>query len=94
MLKYKEKFTSLSRFAFTLMADEGNKCRWFLKGLHPTIESHLSIFKIIKYADLIDCAIITERDLPKSQTAQDKKYKRNYQDGSPDRGTNKQDGQS
>ena len=36
--EYEEQFTALSRFALTLVANEGNKCRKFLEGLRPNIK--------------------------------------------------------
>lgn len=45
--------------------------------LHPTIKSCLSVLEVTMYLDLVDRAIIAERDLVESQVSRDKKDKYN-----------------
>ena len=71
VMEYEATFTALSRFATALVADEQSKCRRFLEGLRPAIKSRLSILKLNVYADLVDRAIIAERDLAESQKARE-----------------------
>lgn len=67
--EYEEQFTTLSRFALTWVSNEGSKCRKFLEGLHTNIKGQLTILKLNNYVDLVDRAIIIERDLIQSQAA-------------------------
>ena len=72
--EYEEQFTALSRFAPTVVANEGSKCRKFLEGLRPNIKGRLTILKLNNYADLVDRAIIAERDIIQSQAARSNRH--------------------
>ena len=72
--EYEEQFTALSHFSPTLVADEGSKCRKFLEGLHPIIKRRLTILKLNNYADLVDRAIIVERDIIQSQVTRSNRH--------------------
>ncbi|KAH9671844.1 Endonuclease [Citrus sinensis] len=79
--EYEEQFIALSRFAPTLVANEGSKCRKFLEGLRPNIKGRLTILKINNYADLVDRAILAEKDILKAQVTRDQRNKKNRQGG-------------
>ncbi|XP_024047903.1 uncharacterized protein LOC112101454 [Citrus clementina] len=79
--EYEEQFTALSRFAHTLVANEGSKCRKFLEGLRPNIKGRLTILKINNYADLVDRAILAEKDILEAQVTRDQRNKKNQQGG-------------
>ena len=79
--KYEEQFTALSRFSPTLVANEGNKCKKFLEGLRPNIEGRLTIFKINNYVNLVDRAILAEKDILEAQVTKDQRNKKNRQGG-------------
>ena len=71
LAKYEEQFTALSRFAPTLVANEGSKCRQFLEGLRPNIKGRLTILKINNYVDLVDRTILAEKDIYEAQVTWD-----------------------
>ncbi|KAH9763231.1 Endonuclease [Citrus sinensis] len=79
--EYEEQFTALSRFAPTLVANEGSKCMKFLEGLRPNIKGQLTILKINNYADLVDRVILAEKDILEAQVTRDQRNKKNRQGG-------------
>lgn len=89
--EYEEQFTALSRFAHTLVANEGSKCRKFLEGLRPNIKGRLTILKINNYADLVDRAILAEKDILEAQVTRDQRNKKNPQ-GGPQNGSSYRQG--
>lgn len=75
--EYKEQFAVLSRFAPTLDANEGSKCRKFLERLRTNINGRLTIVKLNNYVDLVDRAILAEKDILETQATRDQRNKRN-----------------
>ncbi|KAI3889773.1 hypothetical protein MKW92_001340, partial [Papaver armeniacum] len=60
--QYQAKFEELSRFATHLVENEELKAFKFQEGLRPSIKSKLSILKITSYNDIVERAMIAERD--------------------------------
>ncbi|KAH9665582.1 Endonuclease [Citrus sinensis] len=89
--EYEEQFTALSRFAPTLVANEGSKYRKFLEGLRPNIKGRVTILKINNYADLVDRAILAEKDILEAQVIRDQRNKKNRQ-GGPQNGSSYRQG--
>ncbi|KAH9778034.1 Endonuclease [Citrus sinensis] len=65
----------------TLVTNEGSRCRKFLEGLRPNIKGRLTILKINNYADLVDRAILAEKDILEAQVTRDQRNKKNQQGG-------------
>ncbi|CAD5168201.1 unnamed protein product, partial [Musa acuminata subsp. malaccensis] len=74
--KYDSKFTELSRFATHITDDEIRKAKKFERGLRPAIRSRISALKLQVYADVVERALIIERDLEEIQEIRDKKDKK------------------
>ena len=74
--EYKEQFTVLSRFAPTLVANEGSKCKKFLERLRTNINGRLTIVKLNNYVDLVDRAILVEKDIFEAQATRDQRNKK------------------
>lgn len=74
--EYKEQFTVLSRFAPTLVANEGSKCKKFLERLRTNINGRLTIVKLNNYVDLVDRAILAENDILEAQATRDQRNKK------------------
>ncbi|RRT33528.1 hypothetical protein B296_00039413 [Ensete ventricosum] len=51
------------------------KAKRFERGIRPVIRSRLSILKLPSYADVVERALIIERDLKKIQKIMGKNYK-------------------
>ena len=58
--EYEVKFTSLSRFAPHLIADEKKKARKFLRGLKPHIKDRISLLGLETYHEMVDRALKAE----------------------------------
>ena len=74
--KYESKFTELSRFATHITDDEIRKAQKFERGLRPAIRSRILALKLQAYADVVERALIIERDLEEIQEIRDKKDKK------------------
>ena len=74
--EYEEQFMALSRFDPTLVVNEGSKCRKFLEGLCTNIKGRLTILKLNNYADLVDRAILVEKDIFEAQATRDQRNKK------------------
>ncbi|XP_026419874.1 uncharacterized protein LOC113315839 [Papaver somniferum] len=61
--QYQAKFEELSRFAPHLVENEELKAFKFQEGLKPSIKSRLSVLKITSYIEIVERAMIAERDL-------------------------------
>ena len=62
MVQYEAKFTKLSRCASHLIAIEVDKAMKFQDGLKPTLKNKISILKLGVYSEVVDKALIAERD--------------------------------
>ncbi|XP_026451394.1 uncharacterized protein LOC113351666 [Papaver somniferum] len=61
--QYQAKFEELSRFAIHLVENEELKAFKFQEGLRPSIKGRLSILKITSYIEIVERAMIAERDI-------------------------------
>ncbi|KAI3928031.1 hypothetical protein MKW98_023632 [Papaver atlanticum] len=61
--QYQAKFEELSRFAPHLVENEELEPFKFQEGLKPSIKGRLSVLKITSYTEIVERAMITERDL-------------------------------
>ncbi|XP_026399804.1 uncharacterized protein LOC113295693 [Papaver somniferum] len=61
--QYQAKFEELSRFAIHLVENEELKAFKFQEGLRPSIKGRLSILKITSYNEIVERAMIAERDI-------------------------------
>ncbi|KAI3933160.1 hypothetical protein MKW92_000707, partial [Papaver armeniacum] len=61
--QYQAKFEELSRFATHLVENEELKAFMFQEGLRPSIKSKLSVLKITSYNEIVERAMIAERDI-------------------------------
>ncbi|XP_059597457.1 uncharacterized protein LOC132254850 [Vitis vinifera] len=59
---YEAKFTELSRFAPQLIATEEEKAVKFQDGLKPYLKNKISILKLSVYSEMVDRALIAEKD--------------------------------
>jgi len=63
VLKYEAKFTELSRFAKSAIADEADKARRFEKGLRPALRSRLSVLNLQTYDEVVERALLGEAEM-------------------------------
>ena len=63
VLEYASKFTELSRFAPTFVADERLQMNWFKAGLNLTIKERMSVHQYFSYVNLYDSTINAERTM-------------------------------
>ena len=62
MAQYKAKFAKLSRFAPQLIATKKEKTLKFQDGLKPYLKNKISILKLSVYSEVVDRALIAEKD--------------------------------
>jgi hypothetical protein len=60
--EYERKFAELSRFAPHMVDIEVRKARHFERGLREEIQGPVSMFKLETYAEVVDRALIAERN--------------------------------
>ncbi|RVX16738.1 Retrovirus-related Pol polyprotein from transposon 17.6 [Vitis vinifera] len=60
--QYEAKFTELSRFSPQLIATEEEKALKFQDGLKPYLKNKISILKLGVYSEVVDRALIAEKD--------------------------------
>ncbi|XP_058108827.1 uncharacterized protein LOC131251850 [Magnolia sinica] len=60
--QYESKFTELSRFAPFMIQDEARKAKKFERGLRGSIRNKLTPLKLRLYADVVERALMIERD--------------------------------
>ena len=60
--QYEAKFIELSRFAPQLIATEEEKALKFQDGLKPYLKNKISILKLGVYLEVVDIALIAEKD--------------------------------
>ncbi|CAL9130901.1 unnamed protein product, partial [Musa textilis] len=73
--KYEAKFTELSRFATHITDDESRKIKKFERGLKPTIRSQISVLKLRAYVDVVERAMIIEKNIEEIQEIKGKNDK-------------------
>ena len=81
MAQYEAKFTELSRFAPQLIATEEEKALKFQDGLKPYLKNKISILKLGDYPEVVDRALIAEKDNEELYPYREQQRKRNRSDG-------------
>ena len=84
MAQYKAKFTELSCFAPQLIATEEEKTVNFQDGLKPYLKNKISILKLSVYLEVVDKALIAEKDNEELHQYREQQRKRNRNDGAHD----------
>ncbi|RVW88173.1 Transposon Ty3-G Gag-Pol polyprotein [Vitis vinifera] len=79
--QYEAKFTELSRFFPQLIAIEEKKAVKFQDGLKPYMKNKISILKLSVYSEVVDRALIVEKDNEKLHQYREQQRKRNRNDG-------------
>ena len=79
--QYEAKFTELSRFAPQLIATEEEKALKFQDGLKPYLKNKISILKLSVYSEVVDRALIAEKDNEELHQYREQQRKRNINDG-------------
>ena len=81
MAQYEAKFNELSRFAPQLIATEEEKALKFQDGLKPYLKSKISILKLGVYLEVVDRALIAEKDNEELHQYREQHRERNRSDG-------------
>ncbi|RVW93842.1 Retrovirus-related Pol polyprotein from transposon 17.6 [Vitis vinifera] len=79
--QYEAKFTELSRFSPQLIATEEEKTLKFQDGLKPYLKNKISILKLSVYSEVVDRALIAEKDNEEFHQYREQQRKRNRSDG-------------
>ncbi|RVX14755.1 hypothetical protein CK203_012160 [Vitis vinifera] len=79
--QYEAKFIELSCFAPWLIGIEEEKGLKFQDGLKPYMKNKLSILKLNVYSEVVDRALISEKDNEELDQYREQKRKRNRNDG-------------
>ena len=79
--QYGAKFTELSRFSPQLIAKEEEKALKFQDGLKPYLKNKISILKLGVYSEVVDKALIAEKDNEELHQYREQQRKRNRSDG-------------
>ena len=79
--QYEAKFTELSRFTPQLIAIEEEKSLKFQDGLKPYLKNKISILKLGVYLEVVDRALIAEKDNEELHQYRKQQRKRNRSDG-------------
>ena len=80
MAQYEAKFTELSCFAPQLIATEEEKILKFQDGLKPYLKNKISILKLSVYSNVVDRALIAEKDNEEVHQYREQQRKRNRND--------------
>ena len=80
MAQYEAKFTKLSCFAPQLIATEKEKILKFQDGLKSYLKNKISILKLSVYSDVVDRALIAEKDNEEVHQYREQQRKRNRND--------------
>ena len=78
--QYEAKFTELSRFAPQLIAIEEEKALKFKDGLKPYLKNKISILKLGVYLEVVDRALIAEKDNEELHQYREQQRKRKMSD--------------
>ncbi|RVW75772.1 Retrovirus-related Pol polyprotein from transposon 17.6 [Vitis vinifera] len=81
MAQYEAKFTELSRFAPQLITTEEEKTVKFQDGLKPYLKNKISILKLSVYSEVVDRALIAEKDNEELHQYREQQRKRNRNEG-------------
>uniref|UniRef100_A0A2N9HUA0 CCHC-type domain-containing protein n=1 Tax=Fagus sylvatica TaxID=28930 RepID=A0A2N9HUA0_FAGSY len=73
--EYERKFAELSRFAPHMVDIEVRKARHFERGLREEIQGPVSMFKLETYAEVVDRALIAERNCKRLSKTNDEERK-------------------
>ena len=65
--QYEAKFIELSRFTLQLIVTEKEKTLKFQDGLKPYLKNKISILKLGVYLEVVDKALIAEKDIKELQ---------------------------
>ncbi|RVW65054.1 Transposon Ty3-I Gag-Pol polyprotein [Vitis vinifera] len=79
--QYEAKFTELSRFSPQLIATEEEKALKFQDGLKPYLKNKISILKLGVYSEVVDRALIVEKDNEELHQYREQQRERNRSDG-------------
>ncbi|RVX00153.1 Retrovirus-related Pol polyprotein from transposon 17.6 [Vitis vinifera] len=79
--QYEAKFTELSHFSPQLIATEEEKALKFQDGLKPYLKNKISILKLGVYSEVVDRALIAEKDNEELHQYREQQRKRNRSDG-------------
>ncbi|RVW68714.1 Retrovirus-related Pol polyprotein from transposon 17.6 [Vitis vinifera] len=79
--QYEAKFTELSRFSPQLIATEEEKALKFQDGLKPYLKNKISILKLGVYSEVVDRALIAEKDNEELHQYREQQRKRNRSNG-------------
>ncbi|RVW81511.1 Retrovirus-related Pol polyprotein from transposon 17.6 [Vitis vinifera] len=79
--QYEAKFIELSRFAPQLIATEEEKALKFQDGLKPYLKNKISILKLSVNSEVVDRALIAEKDNEELHQYREQQRKRNRNDG-------------
>ncbi|RVW24090.1 Transposon Ty3-I Gag-Pol polyprotein [Vitis vinifera] len=79
--QYEVKFIELSRFPPQLIAIEEEKTLKFQDGLKPYLKNKISILKLGVYSEVVDRALIAEKDNEELHHYREQQRKRNRSDG-------------
>ncbi|RVX02879.1 Retrovirus-related Pol polyprotein from transposon 17.6 [Vitis vinifera] len=79
--QYEAKFIELSRFSPQLIAIEEEKTLKFQDGLKPYLKNKISIMKLGVYSEVVDRALIVEKDNEELHQYREQQRKRNRSDG-------------
>ncbi|RVW70732.1 Transposon Ty3-G Gag-Pol polyprotein [Vitis vinifera] len=82
--QYEAKFTELSRFSPQLIATEEEKALKFQDGLKPYLKNKISILKLGVYSEVVDRALIAEKDNEELHQYKEHQRKRNRSDSAHD----------
>ena len=81
MAQYEAKFIKLSRFAPQLITTEEEKALKFQDGLKPYLKNKISILKLSVYSEVVDRALIADKDNEEFHQYREQQRKRNRNDG-------------
>ena len=79
--QYEAKFIELSCFSPRLIAIDKEKALKFQDGLKPNLKNKISILKLGVYLEVVDRALITEKDNEELHQYKEQQRKRNKSDG-------------
>ena len=79
--QYEAKFTELSRFTPQLIATEEKKTLKFQDGLKPYLKNKISILKLSVYLEVVDGALIADKDNEELHQYRKQQRKRNKSGG-------------
>ncbi|XP_028052463.1 uncharacterized protein LOC114256963 [Camellia sinensis] len=71
--EYEAEFTRLSQYGKHLISTENLKARRFEEGLHPDIRDVILPMRLVTYADIVDRAMIVERNVNSMKKFTEKK---------------------